>query len=57
VLVLNDPPERVSYEKLLATYWRQIDPTTADRMFLDTGLQYSSAIFVVGPRVPRGVRV
>jgi len=57
VLVLNDPPARVSYEELLATYWRQIDPTTADRMFLDSGLQYSSAIFVAGPEQRKAAEV
>ena len=52
VQVLYDP-SRVSYEKLLDVYWHQIDPTTDDRMFLDTGLQYSSAIFVDGPEQRR----
>lgn len=38
-------PARVSYEKLLQVFWRNIDPTTPDRQFCDTGHQYRSAIF------------
>mmetsp|Transcript_11017 Transcript_11017/g.26944 ORF Transcript_11017/g.26944 Transcript_11017/m.26944 type:complete len:331 (-) Transcript_11017:41-1033(-) len=48
VQILFDP-SKVSYETLLGVYWRQVDPTTADGMFLDSGLQYSSAIFPDGP--------
>ena len=28
-------PAKVSYEKLLEVYWRNIDPTTPDRQFCD----------------------
>ena len=45
--VLYDPAV-VSYDRLLETYWRQIDPTREDGMFLDSGFQYTSAIFVDG---------
>ena len=38
-------PVKISYEKLLAVYWHNIDPTVKDRQFCDTGLQYRSAIF------------
>jgi peptide-methionine (S)-S-oxide reductase len=38
-------PARVSYEKLLAVYWRSIDPTTKDRQFCDSGSPYRTAIF------------
>ncbi|MFH1775515.1 MAG: peptide-methionine (S)-S-oxide reductase MsrA [Chloroflexota bacterium] len=38
-------PEKVSYEKLLEVYWRQIDPTDAGGQFVDRGPQYRSAIF------------
>ena len=44
VKILFDP-ELVSYETLLDVYWHQIDPSFPDRMFLDSGEQYSSAIF------------
>lgn len=52
VQVLYDPA-KVSYEQLLSVYWKQIDPTADDRMFLDQGMQYSSAIFVDGPEQRR----
>ncbi len=38
-------PSKVSYRKLLDTFWRQIDPTDAGGSFVDRGLQYRSAIF------------
>ncbi|HXF92567.1 MAG TPA: peptide-methionine (S)-S-oxide reductase MsrA [Nitrospiraceae bacterium] len=44
VEILFDPA-KVSYEKLLQVFWRNIDPTTPDRQFCDTGHQYRSAIF------------
>ncbi|MEZ5741648.1 MAG: peptide-methionine (S)-S-oxide reductase MsrA [Burkholderiaceae bacterium] len=41
-------PAKVSYEQLLATYWRSIDPTTKDRQFCDVGSPYRTAIFTHG---------
>jgi len=38
-------PAQVSFEALLATYWRSIDPTTVDRQFCDEGSPYRTAIF------------
>lgn len=38
-------PAKVSYNKLLEVFWRNIDPTTPDRQFCDVGSQYRSAIF------------
>jgi peptide-methionine (S)-S-oxide reductase len=38
-------PNRISYEQLLGVFWRNIDPTVADRQFCDVGHQYRSAIF------------
>ena len=38
-------PEKISYEKLLDIFWRQIDPTDARGQFVDKGTQYTSAIF------------
>ncbi len=38
-------PKKVSYEKLLEIFWRQIDPTDAGGQFVDRGSQYRSAIF------------
>jgi peptide-methionine (S)-S-oxide reductase len=38
-------PQKISYEQLLDVFWRNIDPTTPDRQFCDTGSQYRSGIF------------
>jgi peptide-methionine (S)-S-oxide reductase len=40
-------PSKVSYDKLLAHFWRTIDPTTKDRQFCDAGSPYRTAIFAV----------
>lgn len=47
VLVRYDPA-RVSYQKLLDVFWRNIDPLAVDRQFCDIGDQYRSAIFTTG---------
>ena len=38
-------PDRVSYDTLLDTFWRQIDPTDPGGQFADRGYQYRTAIF------------
>jgi len=38
-------PSRISYEKLLEVYWRQINPTDPEGQFADRGAQYGSVIF------------
>lgn len=38
-------PSKVSYQKLLDTFWKQINPTTPNRQFVDVGPQYRTAIF------------
>lgn len=38
-------PAKISYEKLLDVFWRNIDPTVKDQQFCDHGSQYRSAIF------------
>jgi peptide methionine sulfoxide reductase msrA/msrB len=38
-------PSKVSYEKLLDVFWRQINPTDAGGQFVDRGTSYTSAIF------------
>ena len=45
VQVLYDP-QRISYEKLLEVFWRNVDPTVKDRQFCDVGTQYRTGIFV-----------
>jgi peptide-methionine (S)-S-oxide reductase len=44
VQVVYDPA-KVSYEKLLEVFWRNIDPTVKDRQFCDIGSQYRTGIF------------
>lgn len=44
IRVLYDS-SRVSYEQLLETFWRNIDPTQGDGQFADRGPQYLTAIF------------
>ena len=38
-------PRKVSYEKLLDVFWRNIDPLTPNGQFCDFGDQYRTAIF------------
>jgi len=38
-------PSKISYEELLDTLWKHIDPTDAGGQFADRGGQYRSAIF------------
>lgn len=38
-------PSQITYAELLDVFWRNIDPTTKDRQFVDTGSQYRTAIF------------
>jgi peptide methionine sulfoxide reductase msrA/msrB len=38
-------PARVSYEHLLAAFWRMVEPTDAGGQFADRGEQYATAIF------------
>jgi peptide-methionine (S)-S-oxide reductase len=42
-------PTKVSYEKLLDVFWRNIDPLAIDRQFCDAGTQYRTAIFYSSP--------
>lgn len=42
-------PARVSYEKLLETFWALHDPTTINRQGPDIGDQYRSAVFFNNP--------
>jgi peptide-methionine (S)-S-oxide reductase len=39
-------PAKVSYEKLLDVFWRNVDPTQRDGQFCDHGPHYRTAIFV-----------
>ncbi|MCR9205150.1 MAG: peptide-methionine (S)-S-oxide reductase MsrA [Halobacteriovoraceae bacterium] len=45
VVQVDFDPKKVSYEKLVSVFWRNIDPTQTDGQFVDKGPQYLSAIF------------
>jgi peptide-methionine (S)-S-oxide reductase len=41
-------PRQVTYEQLLAVFWRNVDPLDAGGQFCDRGRQYRSAIYYEG---------
>lgn len=45
VVQVEYDPAKISYEKLLDLFWRNIDPTQRDGQFCDHGSQYRSGIF------------
>ena len=45
VVQITYDPAKVSYEKLLETFWLNHDPTVKDRQFCDSGSQYRPEIF------------
>jgi peptide-methionine (S)-S-oxide reductase len=45
VVQVKYDPARVTYEKLLETFWLNHDPTYVDRQFCDHGSQYRPSIF------------
>jgi peptide-methionine (S)-S-oxide reductase len=45
VVQIEYDPAKVSYQKLLELFWRNIDPTQKDGQFCDHGSQYRSGIF------------
>lgn len=45
VVQITYNPRVVSYEKLLDTYWKQIDPTDSGGQFVDRGHEYSAVVF------------
>lgn len=48
VVEISFDPNIVSYEELLAVFWRNIDPTALNYQFADVGSQYRTEIFTVG---------
>jgi len=45
VVQVEYDPSKLTYEKLLDVFWRNIDPTQRDGQFCDHGSQYRTAIF------------
>lgn len=45
VIQITFDPHTVSYSQLLNIFWMNIDPTTLNQQFADTGTQYRTAIF------------
>jgi peptide-methionine (S)-S-oxide reductase len=52
VQVVYDPA-RVTYAKLLETYWKQVDPFDGDGQFCDQGETYAPAIFTANQEEQR----
>jgi methionine-S-sulfoxide reductase len=46
-------PARIGYAQLLDVFWRNIDPTTPNRQFVDVGPQYRTAVFYHGEEQKR----
>ena len=40
----------LSYDELLDVFWRNVDPTTPNRQFVDVGSQYRTAIFYLNEK-------
>ena len=53
VLQVVYDPKKLSYEKLMDVYWRNVDPTVKDRQFCDAGTQYRTAVFYHSPEQKR----
>ena len=48
VVQVEYDPTKVTYEKLLEVFWRNVDPTQRDGQFCDRGSHYRTAIYYHG---------
>jgi peptide-methionine (S)-S-oxide reductase len=48
VVQVEYDPAKVTYDKLLEVFWRNVDPTQRDGQFCDHGTQYRTAIYYHG---------
>ena len=53
VVEITYDPARISYQKLLDVFWRQIDPTDGGGQFVDRGPQYRSVIYYLNDEQKR----
>ena len=49
VIELSYDPKKISYDELLAVFWKSHDPTTLNRQGADVGTQYRSVVFYHSP--------
>ncbi len=56
VVQVEYDPARISYEDLLAVFWREHDPTTPNRQGPDVGTQYRSLILTHSPQQAAAAR-
>lgn len=56
VIEVDFDPSKVSYEKLLDTFWNSHDPTQVNRQGPDFGTQYRTVIFYHTPEQERAAR-
>ena len=49
VIELTYDPAKISYDDLLAVFWKSHDPTTLNRQSADVGTQYRSVVFYNTP--------